>query len=422
MPFRIALSGLNAAQADLRVIGNNVANSSTTGFKQSRAEFADIYASSTLGVSSNATGAGVKISSIKQEFAQGNIDFTNNNLDMAISGEGFFRLSEGGTIKYSRAGGFGVDREGYIVNSENQRLTGYQADATGNITGALGDIQLTTQDLPPNASTSVTLTANLDSSEVAPGVNFDKDTPSTYNHSTSLTTYDSRGNALLQTMYFQKSGASTWNMYSYLTDPSGTDNEMVPAGGTGGLTPPSPVTITFTADGAINTVSPGTGAIANYDATTIASLGSSPIDIDIDINNVTQFGTNFGVNELLQDGYTTGRLSGVDVSDNGIISARYTNGQSLTLAQVAMANFSNLNGLSQLGDTTWSETFESGSALVGAAGTGPLGLIQSGALEGSNVDLTEQLVNMITAQRNFQANAKIIETADTVTQTIINIR
>jgi len=422
MPFRIALSGLNAAAADLRVIGNNIANSSTTGFKQSRAEFADIYAASTLGVSANATGAGVKISSIKQEFSQGNIDFTNNNLDMAISGEGFFRLNEGGSIKYSRAGGFGVDRAGYIVNSENQRLTGYQADTTGSITGALGDIQLSTQDLAPNATTSVSLTANLNSSVVAPGVNFNKDDAATYNHSTSLTAYDSRGNALLQTLYFQKSGASSWNMYSYLTDPAGNDTEMVPAGGTGGLTPPAPVALTFTADGAISTVSPGTGAIANYDPTTIASLGSSALDIDIDINNVTQFGTDFGVNELLQDGYTTGRLSGVDVSESGVISARYTNGQSLTLAQVAMANFSNLNGLAQLGDTTWSETFESGSALVGTAGTGPLGLIQSGALEGSNVDLTEQLVNMITAQRNFQANAKTIETADTVTQTIINIR
>jgi len=422
MPFRIALSGLNAASANLRVIGNNVANASTTGFKKSRVEFADIYAASTLGVSANATGSGVKISAVKQEFSQGNIDFTNNNLDMAISGEGFFRLNENGTTKYSRAGGFGVDRAGFVVNSENQRLTGYQADSSGSITGALGDVQLSTQDLSPNATTSVTLTANLDSSEAVPGVNFNKDDAATYNHSTSLTTYDSRGNALLQTLYFQKSGASTWNMYSYLTDPSGADTEMVPAGGTGGLTPPTPVALTFSADGAITTVSPGTGAIANYDPATIASLGSSPIDIDIDINNITQFGTNFGVNELLQDGYTTGRLSGVDVGESGVITARYTNGQSLTLAQVALANFSNQNGLLQLGDTTWAETFESGSALVGAAGTGPLGLIQSGALEGSNVDLTEQLVNMITAQRNFQSNAKVIETADTITQTIINIR
>jgi flagellar hook protein FlgE len=197
---------------------------------------------------------------------------------------------------------------------------------------------------------------------------------------------------------------------------------MVPAGGTGGSVPPAPMALTFTADGAINTVSPGTGAVANYDPATIASLGSSPLDIDIDLNSLTQYGTDFGVNELRQDGYTTGRLSGVDVGETGVITARYSNGQSLTLAQVAMANFSNLNGLVQLGDTTWSESFDSGAALVGTAGTGTLGLIQSGALEGSNVDLTEQLVNMITAQRNFQSNAKVIETADALTQTVINIR
>lgn len=422
MPFRIALSGLNAASTDLRVIGNNVANSGTIGFKKSRTEFADIYAASNLGVTSNAMGSGVKVSTIKQEFAQGNIDFTNNNLDMAISGEGFFRLNDNGTTKYSRAGGFGVDRDGYVVNGENQRLTGFQADTAGNITGAIGDIQLSTQDLAPNATTSVSLTANLDSSEAIPGVNFNKDDATTYNHSTSLTTYDSRGNALLQTLYFQKTGASSWNMFSYLTDPTGNATEMVPAGGTGGSVPPAPMALTFSADGAINTVSPGTGAVANYDPATIASLGSSPLDIDIDLNSLTQYGTDFGVNELRQDGYTTGRLSGVDVGETGVITARYSNGQSLTLAQVAMANFSNLNGLVQLGDTTWSESFDSGAALVGTAGTGTLGLIQSGALEGSNVDLTEQLVNMITAQRNFQSNAKVIETADALTQTVINIR
>lgn len=422
MPFRIALSGLNAASAELRVIGNNVANASTTGFKKSRTEFADIYATSALGVGSNAIGAGVKVSNIKQEFAQGNIDFTNNNLDMAISGGGFFRLNDNGVTKYTRAGGFGVDREGFVVNGSNQRLTGYQADQTGNITGAIGDIQLSTQDLAPQATSLVNLTANLDSSEVAPGVNFSKDDAATYNHSTSLTTYDSRGNALLQTLYFQKTGASSWNMYSYLTDPSGADTEMVPAGATGGQVPPTPLAVTFTADGAISTVTPGTGSVANYDAVTIASLGSSAIDIDIDLDGVSQYGSEFGVNELLQNGYATGQLSGVDVSETGVITARYTNGQSLTQAQVAMASFSNLNGLVQLGDTSWAESFESGAALVSTAGTGTLGLIQSGALEASNVDLTEQLVNMITAQRNFQANTKVIETADTVTQTIINIR
>jgi len=419
MPFRIALSGLNAASSDLRVIGNNVANASTTGFKKSRIEFADIYASSTLGVASNATGSGVKVSDVKQEFAQGNVDFTNNNLDMAINGEGFFRLNDNGVTKFSRAGGFGVDRAGFVVNSENQRLTGFVADATGNITGALGDIQLSTNDLAPNPTSAISLTANLDSSEAVPTLPFDLSNASTYNHSTSLTTYDSQGNAMLQTLYFRKfDNSGTWNMHSYLTNPAGTVTEAIPAGGVSG----DPVIMNFDSNGLLTSVSPSsTGTIANFDPVN-PGTGASALNIDITLTDVTQYGTEFGVNALIQDGFTTGRLSGVDVGETGVITARYTNGQSLTLAQVAMANFSNLNGLLQLGDTSWAETFESGSALVGTPGTGTLGFVQAGALEGSNVDLTEQLVNMITAQRNFQANAQVIETADTITQTIINIR
>ncbi len=421
MPFRIALSGLNAASSDLRVIGNNVANASTTGFKKSRIEFADIYAATTLGVASNAVGAGVKISNVKQEFAQGNVDFTNNNLDLAINGEGFFRLNENGVTKYSRAGGFGVDRAGYVVNSENQRLTGYLADTSGNVTGALGDIQLSTNDLPPNATTQIDLTANLDSSQSVPTAAFNINDATSYNHSTSLTTYDSQGDAMLQTLYFRKTGLGTWNMYTYLTNPAGDPPiEAVPAGGASG----DPVVLSFSSDGKLTSVSPNNGSIntfAGYEPVN-PGTGASNMDVDISLTGVTQYGTEFGVNALLQDGYTTGRLSGVDVGETGVITARYTNGQSLTLAQVALANFSNLNGLSQQGDTSWAETFESGAALVGAPGTGTLGFMQSGALEGSNVDLTEQLVNMITAQRNFQANAQVIETADTITQTIINIR
>lgn len=421
MPFRIALSGLNAASSDLRVIGNNVANASTTGFKKSRVEFADIYASSNLGVSSNAIGSGVKVSGVKQEFAQGNINFTNNNLDMAISGEGFFRLNDNGVTKFTRAGAFGVDRDGYVVNSQNQKLTGYLADANGNITGALGDIQLSTSDLAPNATTSVSVNANIDSSSAAPGVAFNPLDAATYNHSTSITTYDSQGDSILQTMYFQKSATpGQWNMYSYITNPAGTVTEMLPAGGVSG----DPVVVAFDTDGVLTSVTPNNGVVAtvaDYQAVD-PGTGASPMSLDIDLSNMTQYGSPFSVSALTQDGYTTGRLSGLDISDSGVMTARYTNGQSLTLSQVAMANFSNPNGLRQLGDTTWSESFDSGAALVGAPGSGTLGLVQSGALEGSNVDLTEQLVNMITAQRNFQANAQVISTADTITQTIINIR
>jgi len=421
MPFTIALSGLNAASADLRVIGNNVANSSTTGYKSSRAEFADIFASSNLGVTANAIGNGVRVSSVTQQFTQGNISFTDNNLDLAISGQGFFRLNDNGTTAYSRAGAFGVDRDGYVVNSQSQRLTAFQADSNGNITGGLGDLQLSTGDLPPQSTSTVTMSANLDSTQAAVTAPFNRTDPTTYNNSTSVSVYDSLGNPLLMTTYYQKQAtpANTWNQYSYITEPDGTVDEMIPAGGVSG----DPAVMSFDNSGVLTSVVPNTGSptVANYAAVALGT-GAANLTMTNTLSNVTQFGSSFAVTALDQDGFSTGRLSGVDIGETGIVTARYTNGQSRTLAQVAMANFTNPTGLRQLGDTTWVETFDSGVPLVSAPGSGSQGLLQSGALESSNVQITEQLVNMITAQRNFQANAQVISTADTITQTIINIR
>jgi len=412
MPFRIALSGLNAASSELQVIGNNVSNASTTGFKKSRTEFADIYAATNLGVTANAIGSGVKVASVNQQFNQGNITFTDNNLDLAVSGSGFFRLSDNGVSVYSRAGAFGVDRTGYVVNSQGQRLTGYDADSSGNITGALTDLQLSTEDLPPQQTSAAELLANLDSRvDVLDTNNFDEGDPSTYHNSTTFTAYDSLGNPRLTTLYFLRTGDGAWDMYMNV---DGTMVDADPLTNTGAsnnarsLTFDSAGTLTSTASLATGNI-PGSGGSANF-------------PIDLDLSGTSQFGSSFSVNTLTQDGFSTGRLSGVDIGETGILTARYTNGQSSTLAQVALANFANPQGLRQLGDTAWAETYDSGAALVGAPGTGSLGLVQSGALEGSNVDLTEQLVGMITAQRNFQANAQVISTADTVTQTVINIR
>jgi flagellar hook protein FlgE len=412
MPFRIALSGLNAASTDLRVAGNNVANASTTGFKTSRTAFGDIYATTNLGVAANAVGGGVKVTSVDQQFGQGNIATTGNNLDLAISGNGFFRLNDNGTSLYTRAGAFGVDRNGFIVNNQGHRLTGYGADATGNITGALVDLQLPTADLPPRQTTAAILTANLDSRAPAlTSASFDPTDPTTYTKSTSLTIYDSLGNPRLSTQYFVNTGPGTWDMYQTV-DGTLVDADPGTAVGASG----NARALTFDSAGVLT--SPGvvaTGPIPGLG-------GSAPFPINIDLSKTSQFGSPFSVNSLTQDGFSTGRLSGVDVSDTGVLSARYTNGQSLTLAQVALANFANPQGLRELGNTAWGETFDSGAALIGGPGTGSLGAVQSGALEGSNVDLTEQLVGLITAQRNFQANAQVITTADAVTQTIINIR
>ena len=412
MAFRIALSGLNASSQELQVIGNNVANASTTGFKQSRTEFADIYAASNLGVTANAIGSGVKVASVSQQFNQGNVSFTNNNLDLAISGNGFFRLNDNGVNVYTRAGAFGVDRNGYVVNSQNQRLTAYSADSNGNITGALSDLQLSTADLPPQATTSAAVQANLDSrTGTLTSASFDPTDPSTYTNSTTFTAYDSLGNPRLTTLYFVHTGGGSWDMYTSV-DGTVIDSDPGTSVGAGG----NARTLTFGATGALTSTSTvTTGAIPGMG-------GSGSFTMDLNLGGMTQYGSNFAVNTLNQDGFSTGRLSGVDIGDTGVVTARYTNGQSKTLAQVALANFANPQGLRQLGDTTWAETYDSGAALVGAPGTGSLGLVQSGALEGSNVDLTEQLVSMITAQRNFQANAQVIKTSDAITQTIINMR
>jgi len=403
MPFRIALSGLNAASSELQVIGNNVANASTTGYKESRAEFTDIFATSNLGVTANAIGAGVRVSSVSQQFSQGNIGFTDNNLDLAISGQGFFIMNDNGINAYTRAGALGVDRNGFVVNNQQQQLTIFQSDQNGNITGATGPLQLDRSDIAPAATTLIDVQANLDASAtpVPAATVFNPSDATSYNNSTSLTIFDSLGSPHLNTMYFRKTADNTWDVFQYVDGlPVGAPaGDPISFNALGAITGGSPVAVNFTPSG-----------------------GAAAMNMSIDFNNTSQYGSPFSVNGLSQDGFATGRLSGIDFSDTGVITSRFTNGQSRTLGQIAVATFNNPQGLRQMGDTSWSESFDSGAPLVGSPGSGAAGLIESGALEGSNVDLTEELVNMITAQRNFQANAQVITTADTVTQTIINIR
>jgi len=405
MPFTIALSGLNAASADLSVTANNVANVNTNGFKGSRAQFSEVFAVGTQSVSSSAAGSGVKLAAIAQQFTQGNIDFTDNALDLAIGGEGFFVLSDNGARSYTRAGAFGVDNNGYVVNSQGARLQAYPYAGGGLFnTGTPNDLQLSTGANPPAATTRATLGINLPA-DAAPPANatFDATDPTSFNHTTSVTIYDSLGAAHTATVYFIKdAAANTWNTQVQIDD-----NPV--AGAT---------QITFAGDGSLQSPAGGLMALAAYNPGT----GAADISMSIDFSDATQFGDNFGVNSLSQDGFTTGRLTGVSVDAQGVVFARFTNGQSTSLGKLAMANFANPQGLQQLGDTAWGESFQSGDALLGEAGTASFGSIQSGALEASNVDLTAQLVQMITAQRNFQANAQMISTADTVTQTVINIR
>jgi flagellar hook protein FlgE len=405
MPFRLALSGLNAASADLGVTANNIANSSTAGFKESRAEFSELFAVSPQGVATLASGNGVRVSDIAQQFSQGNIDFTDNNLDLAISGTGFFTVSDNGSYAYTRAGAFRTDANGFVVNAQAQRMQIFQPVAGGGFnTGSMADLRLVTAESAPNATANVELLANLPADATPPAnPTFDPADPTSFTRATSWTVYDSLGAAHTATVYFVKDPAvGEWSSRFYI---DGTD-----VGG--------PQPMAFDNMGALTTPANGQFALPPYTPAT----GAADIAITVSIAGATQYGTTFSVGNITQDGYTTGRLIGIDLDKSGVVQARFTNGRSLTLGQVALSNFANPNGLQQLADTSWAETFASGQALRGQAGNSGFGLIQSGALEASNVDITTQLVNMITAQRNFQANAKMISTSDAITQTIINIR
>ncbi len=413
MTFKTALSGLNAASIDLSVTGNNIANASTNGFKESRTEFADVYATTFQGIGDVTPGAGVRVTQIAQQFNQGNVDFTSNNLDLAINGEGFYALSDNGAIEYSRAGAFSVDKDGYVVNHATQRLQSFPAVTNAGVTtfntGVLQDLQLSTTVAPPSATTNVLTNVNLDARETVPTTAFNVTDPTSFNHSTSLTLYDSLGNQHTATYYYRATATpNQWDSYLYV------DGTAVTVGGN------ASAPLVFGTDGTLTTANGNATGQFTYDNITIA--GANPLSVGIDYSASTQYGNKFAVNSLSQDGYTTGRLTGIDISDEGIVFSRFTNGQSQQLGQIALAKFANTQGLTKLGNTNWGESFDSGNPVYGAARSSNFGGVQSGALEASTVDISEQLVNLIVAQRNFQANAQVITTEDTVTQTIINIR
>lgn len=480
MGFQQGLSGLNAAARNLDVIGNNVSNANTVGFKLSQAQFADVYANSLVGAGGTQVGIGTRVAAVAQQFSQGNISTTNNSLDMAVSGSGFFRLSDNGTISYSRNGQFQLDKDGFIVTSQGLRLTGFLPNALGQIVATTPtDLQISTADLLPRQTSTVNAGLNLDArSTIIPAAPaFDPNNSATFNNSTSLTVYDSLGSSHVASLYFAKTAANTWN--AYLT----VDGNMVPAAGTA-LTPmtfntngtlatpttavtsdsfnptPPPITLagsSLDALGTTATVSTTTGlsvgatvtgggfpagttitAITGATTFTTSAAGTSgATGVTLTVTNpasaaaqtlsfnfagTSQFGGIFGVNTLSQDGYTSGRMTGFSTGADGIIAGRYSNGQTRTLGQVVLSNFVNPQGLQPLGGNNWAETSTSGTPLTGVPGSASLGVLQTSALEDSNVDLTAELVNMITAQRVYQANAQTVKTQDQVLQTLVNLR
>ncbi len=460
MGFATALSGLNAAATSLQVIGNNIANANTTGFKESRAEFADVYNSS----GSTTPGSGVRVTEVAQQFNQGNIEATQNNLDLSLAGNGFFALGDtpdsAGPTAYTRNGAFHLNPEGYIINDNGRFLLGGSPIGTtvaeGFNTGAPKAIKIDTSQGAPSATTTVDLKVNLDSREALPattpftGYNSTIDNgPSTdmYNSSTSATIFDSLGNTHTLTTYFVNETApnateSTWAAYLYL-DGKGI-NIPTPATGTATLDDLTPVAVAadlvgtkipmvFDSLGNLVAATTGTDVSAgntddNFLITNLAiapstalAVPAAPLTFSISPTGSTQFASDFGVNDLQQNGFASGNLTGVSVDSTGVVLARYSNGTANPLGQVILGRFASNQRLDKIGDTTWRESVGSGTVVLGVAGGNNFGDITSSALENSNVDIAKQLVGMIVAQQAYQANAQTIQTEDEIIQRIMQI-
>ena len=510
MSFQQGLSGLNGAAKSLDVIGNNIANASTVGFKGSQAQFADVYANSLSGAGGNQAGIGTKVSQIAQQFTQGNIESSNNPLDIAINGAGFFRTTVAGATQYSRNGQFTLDKEGYMTNAQGAQLTGYQVGPNGKVlAGSPAPIRINMADLKPVQTTAIRSSLNLDSREANPvKAPFDANEPATYNKVVPISVYDSLGNAHTMNSYYVRTDAGKWDVY-VANDGMELNNLKVASAAQGTTAPfsavnaardawraasqavPQDSTATDAAlknysDEALKLVTAAAAdpAIGKASAAQIAAItnagnisgsvkGNTPEDVDRDIaaavnvqptkvgtllfdakgtlssstpamtanltifpptgaanilpvtlsyTGTTQYGSTTSEKNSSQDGYAAGHLQRFAAGADGTITGQYSNGQTQALGQIVLANFANPNGLSPLGNNAWAETAASGNPVIGAPTSGSLGVLQSSAVENSNVDLTAELVNMITAQRVYQANAQTIKTQDSVLQTVVNLR
>jgi flagellar hook protein FlgE len=416
MGFQTGLSGLNASSKNLDVIGHNIANGNTTGFKYSRAEFSELVASSIGAGGGNNAGLGVALDTVAQQFTQGNLSITGNALDVAINGAGFFQLlMQDGTTAYTRSGNFKLDNQGTIITNTGAQVLGYPTTTAGVPTSTTPAplVLPTGAPIPAQATTSITAEFNLDASITTPYVPA-TDTPPYTTYGTALNVYDSQGNANLFSVYFTRSAS--------LAGPPAVDTWDV----WDANAPPSPVTVPVTPP--LFTMSfDATGQLVNptvMPTVTIVPTSVTTPDIvaTFDISNVTQYAAAFGVTDLTQNGYTAGSFVGMSISELGVVTARYSNGQTQAAGMLALADFRNVQGLEPIGGNNWAETYASGQPLMGQPGQGKFGATRAGALEDSNVDLTAELVNMMTAQRAYQANAQTIKTQDQVLQTLVNLR
>ena len=407
MGFSQALSGLNAATSNLNVVSNNIANAQTVGFKSSSAQFADVYAGAKVGL-------GVEVASVLQNFSDGTLETTNRNLDLAISGGGFFRFQQDGQIAYSRNGQLTMTTDGYLRNAQGGLLTGYPAGA--GVGGQPQLLQVPAGGLQAQATTDVAATMNLDTTmPVLSADAFDATDPSTYSYASSATAYDSQGNSHSLTLYFTKTGSNQWNVRV-------AQNGVIPEDQV-------PQQLSFDSNGLLNGNVNGeldaSGQQVPYEAgsfTFALDNGAADLSFKLDLAGTTQFANEFELGSLKQDGYSSGSLVGISIDESGQVIGKYSNEQTNVLGTIALANFRNPEGLKPIGGNSWVETGSSGQPLMGGAGVGQFGSIQAGVVENSNVDLTKELVALIIAQRNFQASAQTIKSQDEVLQQAVNLR
>jgi len=431
MSFFTSLSGLKGAQSDLAVISNNVANVSSIGFKKSRAEFGDLISASPL-QSGNVAGQGTRLKSISQQFTQGGFQTSDRALDLAISGQGFFVTKTGTQLSFTRNGAFSIDENRYMVDSNGALVQVLPVDTAGSVTAtgisSAQNLQVPTTAGRPKATTAVELSAVFPSDADLPANRatyqgpipyaFDRFDPQSFNYSSATTVYDSAGNPQQATIYYTRktvpvAGDSTtkWEARLFIGDQQASSD-------TTAATQPAPLTLTFSSDG---TLTSPTGS--NQFSAVLPSGASEPIGVSLTYGLATrQASSSFTPGSFHQDGKAAGQLNNVSVGGDGLVTATFSDGTTTKLGKLMIANFANANGLRQLGDARWGATGLSGDAIISEAGAGSAGLIQSGALEQANVDITEELVALISAQRDFSANAKAIETGNNMTQTIINLR
>ncbi|MGQ7248681.1 flagellar hook protein FlgE [Halomonas sp. V046] len=413
MGFSQALSGLNAAANSLDVLGNNIANSQTVGYKSGSAQFADVFANSQIGL-------GTQMSAVLQDFSGGNLESTNRPLDLGISGDGFFRMEQNGQVVYSRNGQLTLTPEGYLQNAQGARIMGYGVNAAGAVqVGGQPDIlQVGAEEMPASATNRVSSTFNLDSRKEA-GVDLNQVSLTDpagnkvdvdYHYSNNFTAYDSLGNPRNVTVYYEKTGANSWSAKTAM------DGKVLMDGAA-----PQSLDMTFTQNGQLATPDPAQFAMT-FASDDFLDGAAADMNLTFDVAGSTQFGNESSTTALNQNGYTSGALVGITIQDDGTVVRNYANEQSRAAGQIALANFRNPEGLKPMGDNAWAATDASGQELVGAPGTGLLGGIQSGAVETSNVDMARELVNMIVTQRAYQANSQTIKTQDEVLQTAINLR